>query len=161
MSDIITGDLNRAYYCDTLWSAADAAALKTAIGAATLVRFDDILSDAEQSDERASSEWKARGSDIVKTFLGGRTIGFKCKIAKVPGKTNYEYLRAKFLAKTSFGLLLTSGNPATAGTVCVAANVKIKTFGGAEPDPGATLLDVEFVVDGTNTWDPMEVTISA
>ena len=97
----------------------------------------------------------------MKSFLGGRTLSFKCKIAKAPGKTNYDYLSGKYVGKTSFGLLLCTGNPATAGTVCVALNVKIKTFGGAEPDPGATLVDVEFVVDGTNTWDPMQATITA
>jgi len=154
----LPGDVNRAYYYATPFAGADAAAVLVEVAAGG-VRFDDLISDAARSDSRQSADLKERGRDFVLKVIGGRVLGFTSKITARPGNTVYDALDTAYGAKTVIGVLLCTGNKATAGTKCLAMNVQIETWSRDEPDPGATMHDFAVAPTPLSTFDPITVTV--
>jgi hypothetical protein len=156
---VLPGTINRAYYYATPFDGADAAAIKVEIAAGG-VRFDDILSDGKRSDSRQTAKLKEAGREFELTVVGGRVVGFNCKITARPGHTVYDALDAAYAANTVIGILLCTGDKATAGTRCFVMNSQIEEWSQERPDPGATMHDFTVSPTAMTGFTPATVAIS-
>lgn len=156
----VHGEVCRAYYYATPFAAADSSALLTAIAAGG-VRFDELIANAKRAQSRQTTTLKERGRPYELTVQGGKVVSFSGQITRRIGNTAYDFLEDAYDDGDVFGLLLTTGDKATAGVQCFAMNVKIHKWDIDEPDPGASTHDFEMSPTADSTWDPMTVVIAS
>lgn len=119
-----------------------------------------MAGDITPTDEKVTAQIDDRESEAIEEVHGRYTLSHECQITHKPGDSDYDALRAAYLADTPLAFFIADGDEGSVGTEGWQYDGQIRAFPRAEPLDG--VMSVAMRISPYPSGDPPQyVTISA